>query len=54
MVYAYFLYIYTKMDAKRKKDPKNKTKRLRGDTDTRLHQVIRDKGFYNMTLKERE
>jgi hypothetical protein len=25
----------------------------RGDTDTRLHQVIREKGFYNMTLKER-
>jgi hypothetical protein len=37
-----------------KKDSKNKTKRLRGDTDTRLHQVIREKGFYNMTLKERE
>jgi hypothetical protein len=37
-----------------KKDSKNKTKRFRGDTDTRLHQVIREKGFYNMTLKERE
>jgi hypothetical protein len=37
-----------------KKDSKNKIKRLRGDTDTRLHQVIREKGFYNMTLKERE
>jgi hypothetical protein len=37
-----------------KKDSKNKTKRLRGDTDIRLHQVIREKGFYNMTLKERE
>jgi hypothetical protein len=37
-----------------KKDSKNKTKRLRGDTDTRLHQVIREKSFYNMTLKERE
>jgi hypothetical protein len=37
-----------------KKDSKNKIKRLRSDTDTRLHQVIREKGFYNMTLKERE
>jgi hypothetical protein len=37
-----------------KKDSKNKTKRLRGYTDTRLHQVKRVKGFYNMTLKERE
>jgi hypothetical protein len=37
-----------------KKDSKNKIKRLRGDTDTRLHQVIREKAFYNMTLKERE
>jgi hypothetical protein len=36
-----------------KKDSKNKIKRLRGDTDTRLHQVIREKGFYNMTLKEK-
>jgi hypothetical protein len=47
------------MDAKRKErfknsKFKNKIKRLRGDTDTRLHQVIREKGFYNMTLKERE
>jgi hypothetical protein len=33
-----------------KKNSKNKTKRLRGDTDTKLHQVIREKGFYNMTL----
>jgi hypothetical protein len=36
-----------------KKDSKNKTKRLRGGIDTRLHQVIRKKGFYNVTLKER-
>jgi endonuclease III-like uncharacterized protein len=36
-----------------KKDSKNKTKRLRGDTDTRLHQVIREKGFlFYRTRKE--
>jgi endonuclease III-like uncharacterized protein len=37
-----------------KKDSKKKIKRLCSDTDTRLHQVIREKGFYNMMLKERE
>jgi N-dimethylarginine dimethylaminohydrolase len=37
-----------------KKDSKNKTKRLRGDTDTRLHQVIREKGFYNAQRKRVE
>jgi hypothetical protein len=43
-----------KLMQREKKDSKNKTKRLRGDTDTSLHQVITEKGFYNMTLKERE